>query len=115
MAVRRELQAGRDALAKIIHQREGVVGIATADLPRHDQLAVGIKRRPKPDIAIGQVFALRSRDILRLGVAERPYLVTLDALALYPTNGPNVELSARRAGIPQQLVHCIKRTIDHAT
>ena len=57
-----------------------MISIPIADQPAYDQLAVGIQRSPRPDVASEIDGRLHRRDVLLLGRAERPNLVDLNAL-----------------------------------
>jgi hypothetical protein len=61
----------RQPPAKIVHQHQGVLGIASADLVADEQLAVGIDRGPRPAIADGRIATPRAGGrVLLFGVNE---------------------------------------------
>lgn len=58
---------------------------AVANVPRDDQLGVGINRSPRPNVASGVRSGLGELDVLRLRVAEQPDFIALDGLCFADT------------------------------
>ena len=71
VAVRSELDLIGETRLKIAHERNAGVLAAVADVPRDDQLRVGINRGPRPNVARGLWRGLGELDVLFLGIAER--------------------------------------------
>lgn len=86
MSVRRGLDAVAETGGYVLHERKRRAAVATANQPRHDQFAVSIQRRPRPDITAAERAALVFGDVLRLRIAELPNLVALDALGSQVAN-----------------------------
>jgi hypothetical protein len=76
---------------------------AVANVPRDNQLGVGINRRPRPNVASGFWGAFGKLDVLLLGVAERPDFVRLYGLGRNAANRFVMEGRASQPGVNQQL------------
>ena len=85
-----------------------------ADIVNHDQLCVGVDRGPRPDIASNFRGSLRGRDILLLGVAERPDFVALDAAYRNVVNRLVVKDEACFTSLLNQLCDSVERHVDNA-
>src|SRR5579859_1352509 len=64
-----------------MHECVGRGSAVSADLPSANQLGVGAKCRPRPNVAITKLPLLIGGNVLLLGVAKRPNLIALNALA----------------------------------
>ena len=84
-----------------------------------DQLVFGHRHRgapecgPCPNVTSVLWRGLRSRDVFLFGMAKRPRLIALDALARNPAHRRIVELSAYRAGSGQWLVDRVDAHVRH--
>lgn len=114
MPVCSELHTARQPIRHVCHELVGVLGIAPTYEVADDKLAVGVESRPSPHVPSLIWSGLSSRHVLRLGVAERPNLIALDALG---RDAPHVGLVVGRARFPgvfQQLRHGVDRHVHHA-
>lgn len=100
---------------KVLHELQGVTGIAGADQVGHDQLAIPIQRRPGPHVSSTRGSRLGYRNVLRLGIAERPNLVALNMLRTDSANVLVMELGAGVARINKGLGDGIDRNINDPT
>ena len=114
MAVRGELDAVGKAGAQIVHQLDCAVAAATANEIGHGQLRVGVDRGPGPHVAGPFRRGLRGRDVLLLGVAERPNLVALDAARLHIVHRFVVNREAGFPRLDEQLRNRVDRHVRHA-
>jgi len=81
MAVRGELDAIGKPRLQVAHERNAGVLAAVANVPRHDQLGVGVDAGPRPYVISSLRGGLGELDVLLLRVAERPDFIALDSLA----------------------------------
>ena len=114
MTVCGELDAIGKAGGEIGHEGVGVFSVTTADQPGHDQLGIGIQRRPRPSVASLFRGSLGGLDILLLGVGERPDLVALDPAGRHAAHLLVVEGGTRLAGVDQQLGDGVDRHVGSA-
>ena len=70
MPVGRELDPVRQTRPQIGHEGKGLLGIAPADAPRDDELAVDIERGPSPGVARPIRRGLRRLDVLGFNMDE---------------------------------------------
>ena len=77
VAVAGELNAGGKPRGQIVHEHHGGFAVATADVPGHDELRVGIEPNPRPNVASAFGSGFRGRHVLLLGVAKCPRLIDL--------------------------------------
>jgi len=71
------LETGR----KVFHEYGGILGITIAEMPRGNELDVGAYGCERPNITVTPLAFLVFGNVLRLGIAEGLYLITLNALA----------------------------------
>ncbi len=74
-----QLDAVGEPSAKIVRKDNRAFAATVADEERDDQLRIGVNCGPSPTVARAFGGSFSGGDNLFLGVAERPYLVALDA------------------------------------
>lgn len=103
--VSRQLNLAANAVADVAHDRVSVRRRSIADEPRDAKFGIRVDGCERPDIASFGI-ALKNRrtlfDCLAFGVAERPNLIDLNALARQPANRAVMELGTRSAQISEQ-------------
>lgn len=81
VAIAGQLNAVIEALAQIGKKFPRRLAATVANVPRGDQLCVGVDCGPRPHVASLTGNLLFNRCVQRLGVNERPNLIDLDTLA----------------------------------
>lgn len=112
-AIGGQLHTIRQTIRHVMHERLGARGVAVANKPRHAQFGVGTDSGPRPDASDAFHASHASRHILFFGVAERPNLIRLNALAAEILNTRVVESFARRPQISQQFENRILGEARH--
>lgn len=83
-------------------------------MPARDQLGIRAERRPCPHVPISKLPAKFLRNVLLLGIAERPDFIALNPLARQiDQHAPLVSL-AGIANLRQELEHGVKGHCAHA-
>jgi hypothetical protein len=77
----------RQSICQIAHKFMCGACIAFSDEPANNQFRIGADRRPCPNISETELAPFVSRNVLILGVTERPNFVTLNALAIEVAEG----------------------------
>jgi hypothetical protein len=81
VSIARHLYPVGQTVREIAYKLDCRRAAAVADPPGWNQLRIGIERYPRPEIARAFRGILGEADVALLGVAERPNLIELDALA----------------------------------
>jgi len=105
VAIGGQLHAVAQAAGQILDERIGVTGIALADQPRRDQLGIGVNGRPRPHVALADLVAHLSRQVLFLAADKRPDFIALNAFARQVAKGLVLVLCARLANLFEQAEH----------
>jgi hypothetical protein len=98
---------------QVRHELIGVIASALADVPSHDELALGFDGGPGPEIAPVRLTANGVRRVRLLRVAERPYFIALDAGSPHVPHLGVMEGCTGGAGVNQQLGNGIKRNVRY--
>ena len=105
MTVRRDLHAVYKARRKIVNEFHRGVAVARPNMPARNELAVGIRRNPKPSVASLACGLLCGSDVLLLGGDETPNFINLKPLALEALKDAILIPSRRLAGIHNELTN----------
>ena len=98
-----KLNAIRQTARKVFNEVTGAFRIALADQPAGYQLGIGVDCGPEPRIPRAWIVRCDLwRDVLLLGVAERPALINLHPFALEVLKHAVLVLSAERANLNHQ-------------
>jgi len=103
VSVRCKLNAIGKARGQILGEEVRVLGITLADHVARDQLGIGANRGPGPYVTNAVNAFQIGRDVLFLGVAERPDFIALDALARQVAQCAILEVRTSRANVYEQL------------
>jgi hypothetical protein len=114
MTVRGQLNAIRKTFGQVIHEMLRVPCVSTANTPARNNLGIRTNRRPRPDITEPKLTALLFRNVLVLGVAERPNFVTLNSLALEVAENLVLEVAASRTDLGKQLYDGVLARARHS-
>jgi|SRR5688572_12846472 len=101
--IRGQLDAIGKTRLEIVNEFVGRPFVAPVYLVGNDQLAVGAKRGPRPNVAKAEFAAQIEGNVLFLRVAEVPNLVALDANGFDVADMPQVVALARAAYVIKQL------------
>lgn len=82
MAVSRQLDAMGQPSGQVMHEVIRCARIARSHVPAWHQLGFGVQSNPSPNVASAWWSRFREGYVLRLSVAERPNLVTLEQRAV---------------------------------
>lgn len=111
VAVCSKLDAIGEPVGEVVHELRRVTGITPANEVGDDQLAIGVDGGPSPYVASFLRRRLRPRDVLCLGVAERPDFIALDALRRDVADQLIVKLDASLASVREQLRDGVDRHV----
>src|SRR5271163_919493 len=68
MSVTGQLHARSEARRQIVHERHSGFAVTGADVPRHNELAIGVQPNPRPNVASAFRGSFRGRNVLLLGI-----------------------------------------------
>ena len=102
MSVRSELNAIRQALGNILKELRRMPGFPPTNKPTDNQLRVRVNRGERPNVTADALLRHFERDVLLLGVAERPNFIDLNALRFDVPQGGILIVRARLADAFQQ-------------
>lgn len=108
------LHTVRQAASEIADEYPGVSDIPVADVPREDQLRVGVNCRPRPNAPDSRLVAHGGGKVAILRIAEGPDLIALHLLRCDLPDRAIVEGEARRANILEEFQDCHLRNARHA-
>jgi hypothetical protein len=113
--IRGQLDAIRQTAGEVVHEDPRGNAIARADDPTGDQLCIRIDCRPSPYVASTRMLRGDLRGyVLGLGVAERPALIDLDALAVQIAHNAVLILGTRRTSINGEFYDRVDSNARHA-
>src|SRR5579862_5497444 len=114
VAVRGQLDTVAQPPCEVAYELDGGVQVAVVNPVGRDELGVGVHRHPRPHVAVAQLALLVGRDVLLLGIAEGPNLVTLDSLAREVAHHSVLVDRADGAHVHKQLGDGVLRDAGHA-
>jgi hypothetical protein len=114
VSVRGELDAARQAAGEILAQLGRGPRVAEPDQERRHQLRVRIDRDESPHVAVAEDAPILGTDVLRLGVAEAPDFVNLEASTGKVPKHAVLVGGARVAKLDQELQDGVLRHARHA-
>src|ERR1019366_6871350 len=113
VAVCGDLHAPYDTAGAIVHEIHSPISAASANEGRDDQLSIGVKPDPCPNVAPSDLF-FGGADVLRLGSDIRPDFVALQTAHTNVADMFVMVFHAGRAEIDKELSHSIPRNSRHA-
>lgn len=102
MAIRSKLNFVLEPLGQVGDEAIGVLGVPPAEVPAWDHLGISIQGDPRPDIPIPDLALVLVRDVLLLGVAKGPDLITLNPTGGQAPEGSVLVGGASLTDLPQE-------------
>jgi hypothetical protein len=106
----RQLDAVSQPSRQIVHEMIRRARVTAADKPARHKFRVRVKRNPSPDAANARLSPHSFRHVFVFRVTERPYFVTLDALAIQVAKNLVLIRGASRAKLHQKFLN--RRAMD---
>lgn len=111
----RELHAIYQPFGQVAYELLARSGVTATDPPRRHELGVRADRNPRPHIADTGVRHLLQRNVLGLGVDERPYFVALQPRTGQITHDAVLIAFTRRPYVAQELDDRVLGRARHPT
>jgi len=100
-----ELHPALEPAGNIGHKGDGALRVAVGDVPGGDQLGIGVDGGPGPHVSVAELALVLVGHVPGFGVAEGPYLVALDALAVQVAQYTVLVFGAGGPQVDEQLGH----------
>jgi hypothetical protein len=114
VAVRGQLDSIRQPASYILKELRRTPSIPPSHKPANHQLGIGVNRSERPDVASTVLFGDFWRDVLLLGIAERPDFINLDPLRRNVADGRILVFCASIPDTDKQAKNCTFRYASHA-
>lgn len=112
--IRGDLNPVSKAALEVIHKIAGRLGVAATDNPRGNELGFRVDGRPCPNVS-GPPFRIHfGRDVLLLGIDERPDFIAFKSIQLQILKGIILVIKAGRADVSEQFQDGILGNPSHA-